>query len=115
MDKYLNKESIIPVFSIKEKQILNNIYNIHNWNDTLNYFRNYNKNNLKYGFDRILKFSWIVFLNDYKNNLNTIFEIYKIYTNVKKIRINENELKKIIKDIDINKYDVKNIYEKLLE
>ena len=39
-DKYLNTKSIIPIFNIKEKQFLNDIYKIYNWDDTLYYFKN---------------------------------------------------------------------------
>jgi hypothetical protein len=106
MDKYLNTKSIIPVFSVKEKNILNKIYKIYNWNDTLNYFKNYKKNDLKYGFQRILSYSWKVFFNEYKNNLNQILEIYKIYTIIENIDLNESQLKDKIKNIDIKSSDL---------
>ncbi len=115
-DKYLNLEAIIPIFNIKEKDFLNNIYNIYNWNDTLNYFKNYKNNELNFGFDRILMFSWIVFINDYKNNLNQILEIYKIYIKLKDIDFNENKLKERLKNLTIKKNDdINNIYKTILE
>ena len=115
MNKYLNTESkIIPIFSINESKILNNIYKIYNWNDTLNYFENYKKNDLKYGFQRILEYSWIAFLDDYKNNLNTILEIYKIYVKIQNIDLSENELKEKIRNFDPKKYN-KKIYTNILE
>ena len=115
-DKYLNTKSIIPIFNVKEKQFLNNIYKIYNWDDTLYYFKNYKNNDLKLGFERILKFSWIVFINDYKNNLNQILEIYKIYNKIKDINLTENELKNKIKNFDIKKnYDINKIYKIILE
>jgi hypothetical protein len=115
MDKYLNTSTIIPTFYVKEKTLLNEIYKIYNWNDTLNYFMNYEKNTLSYGFDRILKYSWISFLNEYKNNLNQILEIYKIYIKIKKIKINEKQIKEKIKNLDIKKYNVNDLYFKILE
>lgn len=115
MNKYLNNETIIPLFKINEKDILNNIYKIFNWNDTLNYFKNYKKNDLKYGFERILRLSWIVFLDDYKSNLNIILDIYKIYIEIQNIKINDNQLKIKIKNIDIKKYDIDKIFYKILE
>jgi len=115
MDKYLNTKLIIPKFKISEKQILNNIYNIYNWNDTLNYFNNYKKNDLKYGFERVLQYSWISFLDDYKNNLNYILEIYKIYIEIQNIKLTENELKEKIKNIDIKQIDINSIYNRILE
>ena len=115
MEKYLNTKSIIPIFIIKEKKILNNIYKIYNWNDTLNYFKNYKKNDLKYGFERIIKFSWIVFLNEYRNNLNQILEIYKIYVKINNIKLSDDQLKEKIKNIDIKKYNINTIYFNILE
>jgi hypothetical protein len=115
-EEYLNTNSIIPVFNVKEKQFLNNIYNIYNWNDALNYFKNYKNNDFSLGFERILMFSWIVFLDDYKNNLNQIFEIYKIYIKLKDIKLTENQLKEKIKNFDFkNNYSSNNIYKTILQ
>ena len=120
MNKYLKTESIIPTFKISEKQILNNIYKIHNWIDTLNYFRNYKKNDLKYGSGRILSYSWIVFLNSYKDNLNIILEIYKIYIKIEEKLsdkgYNEKKLKEKIRNLDIKKYKIdENFFIRILE
>lgn len=115
MTNYLSSESIIPIFSIKEKDLLSNVYKINNWNDTLNYLLNYKKNDIKYSFERILKFSWISFINNYKDNLNNILEIYKIYFEIKEIKFDENKLKEKIKNIDPNKYDINNIYKDILK
>ena len=114
-EKYLNVKSIIPIFNVKEKQFLNNIYKIYNWDDTLYYFKNYKNNDLKLGFERILKFSWIVFINDYKNYLNQILEIYKIYIKIKDIKLTENELKDKIKNFDKKNIDISKIYKMILQ
>ena len=54
-------------------------------------------------------------LSRFKNNLNQILEIYKIYIKIKDIKLTENELKDKIKNFDIKKnYDISKIYKMIL-
>lgn len=81
---------LFPIIDFSEKEILNMIYNIKNWQDSRNYFVKFQNITNKKTIERIISYSWISFYDSFKINIDIIIEIYDIYLKLigKKIELN---------------------------
>ena len=86
LSKNSKEINLIPKMNYDKKSFLKNIYSITNWS-TLHDFYNRNKFIEKITINRILNYSWEIFIKDYKLELNKIYKIYEIYFNKKNIEI----------------------------
>ena len=72
------KNTHLNILLFNERYILNNIYNIHEWHDIIDFINNTKYENIK-TLNRILDYSWILFENKWYNEILNIIEIYKNY------------------------------------
>ena len=69
-----------PSLGISEIIFLNSFYNIHSWNDLLNYQKKYIKEN-KTTISRLLKYAWVAFFDSIKNDIDNIIDCYQFFKN----------------------------------
>ena len=117
------KNSYLPnIMLFNEKNVLNNIYNIHEWHDILESFLG--EKSEKYEnietLNRILKYSWIVFENKWYNEILNIIEIYKKYFTTMKKNISDKKINDFIfslknEYINKTKKDTKNFHKLIID
>lgn len=94
-----------PIIDLNDKVILNNIYNIFNINDLINWLKNNSNKNLK-TLNRILDISWYNFNKDIYYNLDFFKDFYiKLYLKNTK-NLPKEDLELIIENIFKN-YNIK--------
>ena len=89
------KNTHLNILLFNERYILNNIYNIHEWHDIIDFINNTKYENIK-TLNRILDYSWILFENKWYNEILNIIEIYKNYFLIKKKNISDQKINDFI-------------------
>jgi hypothetical protein len=91
-----NYNLFIPNLNTNTKQILNQIYDIKNWEDSYNYINKYKNISNKYTLERIIKYSWESFYDSYKINMDYIIQIYALFFEKIKKNIKIDKIKEIV-------------------
>ena len=115
MQLFKFSDSIIPILHIDDKELINLLYGVNSWEDSLNYIKKYKKNIYLTEINRIIILSWELFYYEYKLNLDKIIEIYDLYIEINNIKIKNIDTKKIIYDLKNQNLKKNKIHKYLLD
>jgi len=73
-------EYFIPNINLNGNNILKIIYNIDSWKELYNYMKK-DINMILITKVRLISYAWIAFVDDYRLNIETIVECYKLFIN----------------------------------
>jgi hypothetical protein len=93
-DENINNDHI-PTLNFNEKYILNNIYNIYEWQDIITFIEKKNYENIE-TLDRILIYSWVTFENKWYNEILNIINIYIKYFNFLNLKISSKKINDLL-------------------
>ena len=96
------------------KEMLNDIYGIHDWNDMQNFLMRNIQDNVQQTINRLFDFCWEVLFENFKTKINIILECYSLYFNKFKLNFSENKLSKILHNIK-TKNNIENIHQFILK
>ena len=99
----------IPNLNTSTKQILDQIYDIKNWEDSYNFINKYKNISNKYTLERIIKYSWESFYDSYKINMDYIIQIYELFFEKIKKNIKIDKIKEVIFNIKKDNISLKNL------
>lgn len=104
-----NYDLFIPNLNIDTTQILDQIYDIKNWEDSYNYLKKNKNISNKYTLERIIKYSWKSFYDSYKINMHYIIQIYILFFEKIKKNIKIDKIKEVIFNIKKDNISLKNL------
>ena len=110
-----NIDYFIPRLNISKSYVLNNIYNIYNWNDLMNFFLK-NKKIVKITADRLLCYSWDTLYETFKYDIDDVINVYNVYLKLfyKSKKVNISDIIFLIKKKNVKKELIHNTIERYI-